>query len=1017
MDKQWIQHVPDVPRAKRRSRVQSACQRCRRQKLKCDQERPCSLCLRAEVPCVSEFRQRKRKRISLDESKPLAGQTDQEPSQSDGPTCDSSVPCFGHADDFDSRSTLEGPSVSPSRHKTAVSVDLVSSTDPDGYKERISSAGLTQEIIDNFSPETVLESSTSALPGGVGRSQPSPGIARDEITVEELFGFELPSKRVTDYLLNVYMGAVHWFMMVFHEPTLRASYEAFMANRRSPKSRSNQAIFILLLLSLGAHYASEEDVRARFPSFNLDTFQRLSLKRVEDSLHTLYDSAEIESVQVCVLLGSYYMYHGRPNLAFVILGAGISCAQLMSLHKESSWRWLSEIAKEERRRTFWALFVFDRFASTIFGRPCGIPLNDIDVKIPENIGDTTVQHPRFRSTATMPDGTVEPVTTFSYSKYKFKLYQISSPIISDLYFHRSSDVSELAIKVSRINEELVSWFNSLPPELKLEDLFRNPAEPVTANTRPFMLQALALQIAYDNVQILLHRPLLSQDLRKFKTSEKPARSHHDPEYPTAIDTNTTSAATDTDANTKLDSDTPDVHQILMSSRDACWDSAIRSSKLGRYQQCLATARESHACAFLGINLFTAGMVLCVVALARPLSAQAQMAKQAVARIMALSRFLSGKALLSAQTTKILKDLVHLIGEKEIKAMLSGSGAAASGPGPGLAAASVENNHSTNALTTNEDVDGIGTMPAGDDGHMMASQQRNLHLDRTPDHPQPLMSSEDGRERRSTHLSGSRNSNSNSTTMPPPPSRTTTSGIYEQRSSGPTPDTTFFYPGQGQQQTLPLSSSAYPISSEYDDDSAGFDFTGFETMDFNNGIITLQQAMFPASAITSASAATTTPDPSSTATAGTRMHRLHHNQHNHHQYHSTTPTTPNIPSASAAPSSSTRAYGQIQTQAWNNTHTPSDRDNDGDGGYNAVDTDPGYIRHNHVNNDNITTIHNHNHSHHTGGDIVGAETHPDLDANTDGDGGTTIGILDSPDFSMMNTVGQTWLWENLCWFTE
>ncbi|KAJ4536493.1 hypothetical protein HRR86_007108 [Exophiala dermatitidis] len=813
------------------------------------------------------------------------------------------------------------------------------------------------------------------------------------------------------------MGAVHWFMMVFHEPTLRASYEAFMANRRSPKSRSNQAIFILLLLSLGAHYASEEDVRARFPSFNLDTFQRLSLKRVEDSLHTLYDSAEIESVQVCVLLGSYYMYHGRPNLAFVILGAGISCAQLMSLHKESSWRWLSEIAKEERRRTFWALFVFDRFASTIFGRPCGIPLNDIDVKIPENIGDTTVQHPRFRSTATMPDGTVEPVTTFSYSKYKFKLYQISSPIISDLYFHRSSDVSELAIKVSRINEELVSWFNSLPPELKLEDLFRNPAEPVTANTRPFMLQALALQIAYDNVQILLHRPLLSQDLRKFKTSEKPARSHHDPEYPTAIDTNTTSAATDTDANTKLDSDTPDVHQILMSSRDACWDSAIRSSKLGRYQQCLATARESHACAFLGINLFTAGMVLCVVALARPLSAQAQMAKQAVARIMALSRFLSGKALLSAQTTKILKDLVHLIGEKEIKAMLSGSGAAASGPGPGLAAASVENNHSTNALTTNEDVDGIGTMPAGDDGHMMASQQRNLHLDRTPDHPQPLMSSEDGRERRSTHLSGSRNSNSNSTTMPPPPSRTTTSGIYEQRSSGPTPDTTFFYPGQGQQQTLPLSSSAYPISSEYDDDSAGFDFTGFETMDFNNGIITLQQAMFPASAITSASAATTTPDPSSTATAGTRMHRLHHNQHNHHQYHSTTPTTPNIPSASAAPSSSTRAYGQIQTQAWNNTHTPSDRDNDGDGGYNAVDTDPGYIRHNHVNNDNITTIHNHNHSHHTGGDIVGAETHPDLDANTDGDGGTTIGILDSPDFSMMNTVGQTWLWENLCWFTE
>lgn len=101
-------------------------------------------------------------------------------------------------------------------------------------------------------------------------------------------------------------------------------------------------------------------MQQKFPSFSLRSFRRLSLKRVEDSLHTLYDAVGVESVQVCCLLGSYYMYHGRPNLAFAILGAGISCAQLMSLHKESSWRWLSEIAKEERRRAFWALFVYDR---------------------------------------------------------------------------------------------------------------------------------------------------------------------------------------------------------------------------------------------------------------------------------------------------------------------------------------------------------------------------------------------------------------------------------------------------------------------------------------------------------------------------------------------------------------------------------------------------------------------------------------------------------------------------------
>lgn len=220
--------------------------------------------------------------------------------------------------------------------------------------------GRHTQIIDNFSPQTILESSTSALPGGVGRSETSLGTLHDEITVEELLGLELPSKRVTDYLLNRYLDSVHWFMMVFHEPTFRKTYEALVCSRRFPRCRSNHVILILMVLSLGGLYASEDEVKQKFPTFQLATFRRLSLKKVEDNLHALYDAAELESVQVCVLLGSYYVYNGRPNLAFVILGAGLRCAQLISLHKEPAWRGQSEMAKEERRRTFWALFVFDR---------------------------------------------------------------------------------------------------------------------------------------------------------------------------------------------------------------------------------------------------------------------------------------------------------------------------------------------------------------------------------------------------------------------------------------------------------------------------------------------------------------------------------------------------------------------------------------------------------------------------------------------------------------------------------
>jgi hypothetical protein len=198
------------------------------------------------------------------------------------------------------------------------------------------------------------------LPGGIGGVQAPTGSLKDRINISELFGFELPPRDVADYLLETYLGAVHWFMMFFHEPTLRMSYEMMMSSQTHPRGRSNQLIFLLLLLSLGAHYVDETKVGEKYPTFDLQRFHARSLKRVEESLNDLYDGANLESVQVCVLLGSYYMYNGRPSLAFVVLGAGVKCAQLMNLHKESAWHWQPEMAKEERRRTFWALFISDR---------------------------------------------------------------------------------------------------------------------------------------------------------------------------------------------------------------------------------------------------------------------------------------------------------------------------------------------------------------------------------------------------------------------------------------------------------------------------------------------------------------------------------------------------------------------------------------------------------------------------------------------------------------------------------
>lgn len=527
------------------------------------------------------------------------------------------------------------------------------------------------QIIDQFSPRTILGSSTSALPGG---SNVSTGQSEDPISIEA-FNFKFPPKAVADFLFETYLEAVHWFMMVFHEPTFRSQYDSILLAGQGYHFQTHKSdsklLLVLLVLSLGAHYTTLERVQAHCPTFDLEDFRIRSLAKVEERLLSLLDGSDIESVQVCVLLGSFYLYHGRPNLAYVVVGAGIRCSQIMGLFKEFSWRGVSDIAKEERRRTFWALFVFDRsvavpwspffaiidrpkrFASMVYGKPCSLQREEIDVNMPQNLGDTTVQHPNFHSVTSIPDGTTEPVTSFTYVQLKIQLYQIASPIVTDMHFSRNADLTGLAARVMQIDKQLRSWFQSLPPELKLEELYRLGIKDTPQRARVFMLQALALQLAYDNVMILLHRPSLSQNIQSstVASNEGPLSSE--------------SMA----RQLELSDRTYKTKSVLLTSREHCWESAIQSSNLGLYGQCLDYARETHAAAFLGINLFTASMVLCVFALSNPLSTQAQLAKQAVTRIMSLSRFLADRSILSDQTSLVLRDLINLILEKERKVML------------------------------------------------------------------------------------------------------------------------------------------------------------------------------------------------------------------------------------------------------------------------------------------------------------------------------------------------------------
>jgi hypothetical protein len=543
------------------------------------------------------------------------------------------------------------------------------------YRTPASSFGIAKEIAESFGARSVLETPTSALPGS------STNLQSESLVVYQLFEFDLPPQTTLDALLDTYLRAVHWFMLLFHELSFRRRYEGLMAHGIQSRADSRFSLFVLAIWILGCQYTSEED--ASHLGFDATTFHKAALRHLEANLMFLFEDSALESVQVCVLLGSFYLYTGRPNLGFVVLGSGIRCAFALGLHREMSWPSLMPESCEERRRVWWALFIFDRFASIVYGHPCGIREGDFEVSEPRNLDDTCSKD-LTSSTPGPPENGNEAVTTFTYVTCKIELYRLSSPIMTELYTKKSSHHRASRI-IHEIDKRLSEWHTRLPKELQL-DIAQNQQEqlPLGPQQKTLALQALALQIAYDNILILLHRPLLHKT--------KPAEGLDQFRTPSPLPF----ASQEVPATTVPSACWTMLHSANDISTQRCLESALRSASLCDLKRYLVVASNTHASAYFGINLFTAGMVLSTVALSRPLSLVAQQAKKAIRKILITSKAFEDDTPIARQTHQILGGLVKLILDKELAVLTD---------------VNSEAPHSTDAHTSTSSIEGRDQQPS------------------------------------------------------------------------------------------------------------------------------------------------------------------------------------------------------------------------------------------------------------------------------------------------------------------
>lgn len=250
----------------------------------------------------------------------------------------------------------------------------------------------------------------------------------------------------------------------------------------------------------------------------------------------------------------------------------------------------------------------------------------------------------------------EDIELSPYQTQLNQVYQIASPFLENIYGIRSSgdkSLLEMAEIAQRIDASMQAWNRNLPDSLKLR-YYKDLQQSSSLATRLHQLQSLSLELTYQNLMIITHRPLLA-DWSQRRGRESRAQSIHD--------------------NTHLQHMPSSAQQSEVYDRSfqCCLTAALAISNLESAQpNLIRLAGKTHLVSFLGMNLFTSSVVLFICALSDVLSDAAQEAKRGIARNMKVLKSLSDAGSLSSQCSMVIEDLVQIIIDKERKQMLLGS---------------------------------------------------------------------------------------------------------------------------------------------------------------------------------------------------------------------------------------------------------------------------------------------------------------------------------------------------------
>ncbi|KAL8976871.1 MAG: hypothetical protein Q9205_007215 [Flavoplaca limonia] len=448
LQKTQQQQGPAAPKQSR-NRAQASCIECYRRKQKCNRKWPCNNCFGRRVGHLCQFSTPKptaRSDSSVNKSKTL------ESAENDPSIGNSSTDL---SDYNEPRTETARTSHSPPDISTTASVSSLQSFSWD--QKSLDGLGYLQNDADNLLgylktmdlyTDNDLETTSSESP---------PHKITPE--VQELLS-RVPHRTVTDVLIQHFFTEANWIYEMVDPTTFLERYEAWWSH---PCRIVEDVEFAALLFRLCSYTAQFLPSR----NYTADTILGASLSTIRQECDAIANalastqylkssSTSIGRIHQLFFRACYLKNEGDMKGSWDVLSEAIREAQELGLHldlRKGQGKFTSEYDVEMGKRTYWNLWLWDKFMSIILGRWPLIPDQRCTVFLPHAAVGTTA------SDINAPD-------TFCERRLQVQLTKLAAELLSSTDGNQATDPAMIDKNVKRFHAEII---DTLPAAFRVHD--------------------------------------------------------------------------------------------------------------------------------------------------------------------------------------------------------------------------------------------------------------------------------------------------------------------------------------------------------------------------------------------------------------------------------------------------------------------------------------------------------------------------------------------------------------------